>query len=129
MKETQRELQIGVFLPDPLITDNIDGVKVLYQDFRYLAASGYEIKVPAGYKTDFASIPRPLWWWISPHGKYERAAVIHDYICSEYGIIGELRFTSADAAHIFGFLMEVLQVNWLRRKLMVTAVILFGPKF
>jgi hypothetical protein len=37
------------------------------------------IKVPVGFKTDFASIPRVFWSILSPTGKYGKAAVIHDW--------------------------------------------------
>ena len=38
------------------------------------------IVVPAGFVTDFASIPRALWSRISPVDDYKLAAVIHDYL-------------------------------------------------
>jgi len=38
------------------------------------------IELPAGFETDFASIPRPLWNWLPPTGRYGKAAVIHDYL-------------------------------------------------
>jgi hypothetical protein len=37
------------------------------------------IVVPAGFVTDFASIPQSLWsLGLSAHGQYSRAALIHD---------------------------------------------------
>lgn len=41
------------------------------------------IIVPEDFVTDFASIPRFLWSIYPPTGRYQRAAVIHDwlYIC------------------------------------------------
>jgi hypothetical protein len=33
-----------------------------------------------GFVTDFASIPRPLWWLLPKWGKYGKAAVIHDFL-------------------------------------------------
>ena len=41
--------------------------------------SGNLIDVPIGFMTDFASVPRPLWWFIPKWGKYGNAAVIHDF--------------------------------------------------
>ena len=38
------------------------------------------IKVPAGFVTDFASIPQPFHWLISKLGRYNKATVIHDWI-------------------------------------------------
>ncbi|WP_210249059.1 MULTISPECIES: DUF1353 domain-containing protein [unclassified Bradyrhizobium] len=38
------------------------------------------IEVPAGFVTDFASIPRIFWSIFRPDGDYAHAAVIHDYL-------------------------------------------------
>src|SRR5688572_8803014 len=35
---------------------------------------------PPGFKTDFASVPRPFWWWIAPWGRHGRAAIVHDFL-------------------------------------------------
>lgn len=39
--------------------------------------------VPAGYVTDFASVPRPLWPIWPPDDRYTEAAVLHDWLISE----------------------------------------------
>jgi hypothetical protein len=54
--------------------------ELVYQDD--LGAPGTSITVPAGFITDGASIPRPLWWLLPTWGRYSRAAVIHDYLCT-----------------------------------------------
>lgn len=36
--------------------------------------------VPAGFVTDFASIPRLGWSILSPYGPYAPAAIVHDYL-------------------------------------------------
>ena len=38
------------------------------------------IRVPAGFVTDFTSIPRGLWNLLPPTGPYGKAAVIHDWL-------------------------------------------------
>jgi len=38
------------------------------------------VTVPAGFETDFASIPRLFWSVIPKVGRYNHAAVIHDYL-------------------------------------------------
>ncbi len=38
------------------------------------------IKVPQGFLTDFASIPRLFWPILPPFGPWRYAAVIHDYL-------------------------------------------------
>lgn len=45
-----------------------------------------EIRVPAGFKTDLASIPQFLWSVLPPVGRYDRAAVVHDYLYRFNGV-------------------------------------------
>lgn len=54
----------------------------LLDKFRYEVGkrfSGLVIEVPAGYRTDFASIPRFFQRLFPAFGQYAEAAVIHDY--------------------------------------------------
>ena len=54
---------------------------LLTRPFRYqILDTDLVIDVPAGFVTDFASIPRPLWTLASPHGFYSRASIIHDFL-------------------------------------------------
>ncbi len=39
------------------------------------------VKVPRGYRTDFASVPRLLWPIVNPTGPWRAAAVVHDWLC------------------------------------------------
>jgi len=83
------------------------------------------IRVPVGYRSDFASIPRFMWRVIPPSGKYREAAVVHDYLCDvEPKLCGHIQ-----AAEVFNEAMKDLNVKSWRRKLMVSAVKRFGPKF
>ena len=45
-----------------------------------IGKTGDSIIVPAGFVTDFASIPRFLWTELSPVGEHKLAAVVHDYL-------------------------------------------------
>ncbi|KKL66348.1 hypothetical protein LCGC14_2145860, partial [marine sediment metagenome] len=38
------------------------------------------VEVPQGFTTDFASVPRVVWWLIPPDGQYTQAAVVHDFL-------------------------------------------------
>lgn len=38
------------------------------------------ITVPKGFRSDGASVPRPLWWFLSPAGELFEAAILHDYL-------------------------------------------------
>lgn len=84
------------------------------------------ISVPVGYRTDFASVPRAFHWLINPVGKHGKAAVIHDWLCSDEQ---PKRYNSQQAADIFDLALKVLKVPAWRRKAMVWAVKQFGPKF
>ncbi|EPM3305130.1 DUF1353 domain-containing protein [Escherichia coli] len=78
------------------------------------------IYVPEGYVTDLASVPRLLWVLFPPHGRYAKAAIIHDWLYDN-----ALR-TKAEADRIFLDAMTVLGVPRWRRLIMYYAVCFFG---
>lgn len=55
---------------------------ITLEDMTYRIGNTSEsIVVPTGFVTDFASIPQALSsYGLSPHGKYSRAAIVHDYL-------------------------------------------------
>lgn len=69
-------------IPSPTVkpfADNQDWL--LVENLVYsMGQSGISITIPRGFVTDFASIPRPLWSLLSPHGRYSKAAIVHDYL-------------------------------------------------
>ena len=78
------------------------------------------ITVPAGFITDFASVPRLFWRLFPPWGKYGKAAVLHDYLYHKQ------RRSRREADAIFLEAMGVLGVPWLSREMMYAAVRAFG---
>lgn len=78
------------------------------------------IKVPQGFVTNFASVPRIFWPLISPIDEHGKAAVIHDY-CYSTGIYSKRR-----SDDIFLEAMEVLEVRKWKRFCIYWAVRLFG---
>jgi Protein of unknown function (DUF1353) len=40
----------------------------------------YEIVITKGFVTDFASVPRPLWWVFPQWEIYGHAALLHDFL-------------------------------------------------
>lgn len=86
------------------------------------SAGGLTITVPAGFVTDFTSIPRRLRWLFNPIGPWDRAAALHDYL---YSLPGVSRFL-ADA--LFREAMYRLGVPLWRRVLMYYAVRVFGAR-
>lgn len=72
------------------------------------------ICVPAGFVTDFASIPRGLWNLLPPTGRYGKAAVVHDWLYQTRDAGTHLVWRDeADAVLREG--MEVLEVRKLTR--------------
>lgn len=52
----------------------------LYVALQEELTDGTRIVINVGYVTDFASVPKWLWSFFPPIGKYNRAALIHDYL-------------------------------------------------
>lgn len=82
------------------------------------------IIVPSGYYTDGASVPRYLWGILPTWGRYSRAAVVHDYLCSRLnkGVPHPFVRTRHEADRIFLEAMGACGVNILVRYLMWGAV-------
>lgn len=78
------------------------------------------INVPIGFRTDLASTPRIFWNIFPPFGKYEKAAVVHDYLY-HFGI-----GTRKDADKKFLEGMKLLKVPFWKRRMMYSAVRMFG---
>ncbi len=95
----------------------------LTRDFIYVTEDGDTIRVPEGYRSDFASIPRFFWRIFPPMGRYTYAAIVHDWLCDQ-----EIRDTKY-ASLMFLEMMEILGVPKIKRKAMYRAVLWFGPKF
>lgn len=82
----------------------------------------YEINVLKGFKTDGASIPKPLWGIIGApfNGNYTFAAIVHDALYqSEY-------LDRSIADKLFLDMMKELNVDFIKRYTMYIAVKSFG---
>lgn len=66
----------------PVFPDADNRFWVLLDDMRYRIGDTQDfIVVPAGFVTDYASIPQAMWsFGLGPHGRYSRAALVHDYL-------------------------------------------------
>lgn len=77
-------------------------------------------RVPKGFVTDFASVPRPFWSIFPPDGKYAYAAVLHDWL---YWTQDQ----SKEAADmIFRSAMDDLTITDSQAKVLYQAVNIFG---
>ena len=95
----------------------------LFKSFKYRVGSRYSknaIIVPAGFVTDFASIPWIFWSWLPSWGKHGKAAVIHDRLYQTH----EVSRGMADL--IFYEAMLVSKTKKWKAKLMYFAVRIFG---
>lgn len=77
---------------------------------------GVTITVPVGFKTDFASIPQILWNILPPVGRYDRAAVVHDFLYQTQ------KYTRAQSDATLHEAMFVLNVQGWRRKAIYAGV-------
>ena len=72
---------------EPLIVELIGKNKwSVYKEFTYIREpypNGAKIIVPERFITDFASVPRIFWAFISPVDTHGKAAVLHDYLYRE----------------------------------------------
>ncbi len=72
--------------------------------------------VPAGFRTDFASVPQALTWLVPRTGKHNRAAVLHDWLTRQPDV------SRKDADGIFLRVLRELGVPPRRRRLMFLGV-------
>jgi hypothetical protein len=75
--------------------------------------------VPAGFVTDFASVPGLFTWLVPRYGRFTKAAILHDFLCDE---AKEGRFIRSQADGIFRRVMRELGVGFIRRWVMWAAV-------
>jgi hypothetical protein len=75
--------------------------------------------VPKDFTTDFASVPRVFVWLLPRYGRWTQVAVLHDYLWS---LSRAGKFNKADADGILNRALRELEVPFLRRWIMWTAV-------
>lgn len=105
---------------DPLVTEYLDGKNFrIVHEFDYHTDVGKlnVVRIPAGFITDFASIPQIFWNILPPTGKYGKAAVVHDYLYRTWGIA-----TKAEADWVLLEAMKALGVGWLTRTIIYSGV-------
>ena len=112
---------------DPLVSEAVppDNWKLTVR-FAYrtlVTGKPLVITVPAGFENDLASIPSLLTWAIPVNGKHRWAAVIHDWLYFNKGILGERQqFTRKECDLIFLEGMKVMGVSWWKRSSMYRGV-------
>lgn len=119
---------------DALITQYEDGRSWIVQsefDYQLGTKNGEYVRVPAGFVTDFASIPRAFWNILPPTGGYGKAAVVHDWLyqrrrvsCEDPGhIVTAVRYVDrGEADSILNEAMNVLGVGRFTRWIIYSGV-------
>lgn len=110
------------FVDAPLRTDKVgDRLWRLCLPVTYRGDFG-TYTVPAGYDTDFASVPRLLWVLFPPIGRWDQAAVVHDWLITHGLAQREADVTSAQVDAEFRGALKVLKVGFVGRWLMWAGV-------
>lgn len=101
----------------------------LYMPLYVRLSDGNELCIPSGYVTDFASVPKILWSFCPPIGKYNRAALVHDFLydmqyrASENGEYEARKFADKEFLRIAN---EVDAKSRIRHYIMYSMVRCFG---
>lgn len=83
-----------------------------------------EITIPAGFRFDLASVPRPLWSIVAPFELSIAAPLIHDWLYQG----GDRRYSRLQADRIFREIMEREGIVWWRREAAYLAVRRYGAE-
>lgn len=115
---------VSQFTTPLILEDDDDGLPMtLYGPVVYASALLQRvIDVPKGFVTDLASIPKILWNVLPPFGKYDRPAVVHDFLYRFNGV------TRAQADAVLLEAMRVKMVPWFQRWVIYTGVRFGGWK-
>lgn len=119
-------------LPPPVVTYIGPGnVWRLEESYSYQDGNNV-ITVPEGFEFDLASIPRALWWLISPFELSIAAPLLHDFLYQHKGdppsgsIVPPRTYSRKEADDLFRTVMEQEGVPAWRRSLAYAGVRAFG---
>lgn len=94
----------------------------------YISEKFGTIYVPVGFQTDFASIPRIVWSWMSPEDTcILYPSLVHDYLYSLGGKMPNGRtYTREEVDQILREAMARCGARWDQQQIVFRAVRLFG---
>lgn len=117
-------LQIRAWTPVELQAGGYETQQyTLLDDFTFNGPHG-SFTIPAGFQTDFASIPRPAFWWMDPEDpRIMYPSVAHDWAYSTTGKVSDvLTLTREQADDSLEYAMGVCGARWDQRKIVLGAV-------
>jgi hypothetical protein len=106
------------FEPGSLTVRRVDAEHWALVDDLVYRGSRERFVVPAGFRTDFATVPRVVTWLVPRFGAYTLAAILHDWLCTD----GLAVVSAREADGIFRRVMRESGVPVLRRWLMWAGV-------
>jgi hypothetical protein len=119
---------LAIMLVPRVLKEGSRRVAAVAQPFGFVCNIGRRERIavvaPAGYVTDFASIPRAVHFIISPFGKHAEAAVIHDWLYALGTPKDRKGRRIADKAFVKA--LRLLEVGFFTRQIMYWAVRLGG---
>lgn len=99
----------------------------LTQDFAYESDAFGPVTVPGGMVTDFASVPRIVWTYLSPEDPcILYPSVVHDYLYSRGGRLPLRRLTRAECDSVLREAMLACGARSTQAAVVHRAVRLFG---
>lgn len=82
------DLKVGDSFLRAKLFDARNGLYVLLEEFQYhirYRGRSYTFTIPAGFITNFASVPKPFWRFFHPvENKMLVASCVHDFILNEF---------------------------------------------
>lgn len=100
--------------------DEVDDVNWRLTRDLIFKAKDVEYRVPVGYQTDFASVPRATAWLYPRTGLYSKSAVLHDWLITDMLPTGYIDSTHVD--RMFREAMKASGVTVPRRWIMWAGV-------
>lgn len=99
---------------------------ILLDELVYFSLLFGSLKIPKGFVTDLASVPRLFRSLFPAHGSHSPAAIVHDYLYQMKGKIPSKNLTRKQCDQVFLEAMKILNVPFWKRHLMYRAVRLGG---
>lgn len=103
------------FLTNPGLQPHKKTMWKLLEPLDYGTNDGRLIRVPAGFITDLASIPVPLNLFIRRAGLHRQAAILHDWLYANNGLIRGLILSRLGCDELFFEAMESSGVGYFKR--------------
>jgi hypothetical protein len=108
----------------PLVMEDINGQSwKTVEDFIWVSKRMQWVVIPAGFITDFATIPQPLSKVLRSCGDWDKATLVHDFVYSKKC---DMKFSRKECDDLFLEAMNDCGVGYMTSRAMYLAVRVFG---